>query len=215
MIWLPIGGIGTARGQTQLPCREKSKRCVNILVCLLYTTGMKTETQAVVYFSKYGTTKLGAELLAERLGITQIFPLLEKRARRGFIGFIINGFQATRKAAVKIDTGFLPALADVQHIYLMTPIWASSSTPAVNGFLGSADLSGKTVTIVTFQADPEHKNSERTHTYLRGRIESMGGRVDSSIALHGSSPGKYAGEEHVAGQIEKAVASLKSSNPPQ
>jgi flavodoxin len=170
---------------------------------------MKTENTGIIYFSKDGNTKKGAELLAEQLKISQIFPLIEKKKHKGLVGFIINGYNASKKASTKIDTDFLKQLKNIPYIYLMTPIWASSATPAVNSFLDSADLSGKQVTIITFQADPGLGRSEKAFLYLTSRIESKGGKVDMTIALHGTSPGKYAGDEHIAEQIMKAVSQIK------
>ena len=170
---------------------------------------MKTKNTGIVYFSKDGSTKKGAELLAEHLKISQIFPLIEKKKHKGLIGFVINGYNASKKASTKIDTSFLEQLKDIPYIYLMTPIWAASATPAVNSFLDSADLTGKVVTIITFQADPKAGSSGKAFAYLQSRIEKKGGKVDKTIALHGTSPGKYAGDEHITNQINKAVSQLK------
>ena len=170
---------------------------------------MKTENTGIIYFSKDGNTKKGAELLAEQLETSQIFPLIEKKKHTGLIGFIINGYNAKKKASPKIDISLLEHLTDVGHIYLMTPIWAASATPAVNSFLNSADLSGKVVTIITFQADPKAASSGKTFMYLKSIIEQKGGKVDRTIALHGASPGKYAGDEHIRKQIDKAVSEIK------
>ena len=170
---------------------------------------MKTDNTGIIYFSKDGNTKKGAELLAEHLNISQIFSLIEKKKHKGLIGFVINGYKASKKASTKIDTSFLEQLKEIPYIYLMTPIWAASSTPAVNSFLDSADLSGKVITIITFQADPGGGSSGKAFAYLQSRIEKKGGKVDKTIALHGTSPGKYAGDEHIKIQIGKAISQIK------
>ncbi|NQT58573.1 MAG: hypothetical protein HQ557_06280 [Bacteroidetes bacterium] len=170
---------------------------------------MKTESTGIIYFSKNGNTKKGAELLADQLKISQVFPLIEKKKRTGIIGFIINGYNASKKASTKIDTSFLENLKDITYIFLMTPIWASSSTPAVNSFLDSVDLSGKEVTIITFQADPEVGSSGKAFMYLQSRIEKKGGKIDKTIALHGASPGKFAGDDHIVTQINKAISQIQ------
>jgi len=170
---------------------------------------MKIENTGIIYFSKGGNTKKGVELLAEQLKISHIFPLIENKKRKGLVGFVINGYNASKKASTKIDLSFLEHLNDITYIYLMTPIWAASSTPAVNSFLDSVDLTGKVVTIITFQADPGVGSSGKAFAYLQSRIEKKGGKVDKTIALHGTSPGKYAGDKHIKTQIEKAVSQIK------
>jgi flavodoxin len=159
---------------------------------------------AIVYYSLSGNTKTAAEFLARELDAALI-RIEENTSRSGFFGFMKSGFQAATKRMSKVVGEPWSEAATYDTLYLLTPIWASNGTPAMNAFLDNADFSGKRVTVVTFQADPETKGSEKTHDHIRGIVEAKGGAVEGTHAFHSTNPGKHAGEDHILSQVREVL----------
>ncbi len=124
---------------------------------------------AVVFFSRDGSTKRAAEVLANRMGATLV-ELHEAQASNPLI--------------------------------LAAPIWAGNGNPAMNGFLDQADLRGKTVHILTVQADPDHGSSKAVLDHYRRRVVEAGGTVGGTRAITGASPGKTAEEPAIRDALE-------------
>jgi hypothetical protein len=159
---------------------------------------------AIVYYSLSGNTKTVAELVGEKTDGTLI-RLEEDTSRKGFLGFVKSGFQAATRRMSNIRGEPWKTAAPFETVYLLTPIWAANGTPAMNAFLENADFQGKTVVIVTLQADPNGTGSEKTIDHMRAVVESRGGSVASSHPLHSAPPGKYAGEDHLRDQTQKLL----------
>ena len=80
---------------------------------------------AVVFFSRGGNTKLGAEILSERLNA----KLIElKELRPG------NALMALFRMKSRLDSDPWKEITGVRRVYLMSPVWAGSTVPAMNAF---------------------------------------------------------------------------------
>ncbi len=161
-------------------------------------------SRAVVYYSLYGNTKYIGESLARHTG-AQAVELREEGSRKGVLGFVRSGFQAKTKKRSALVGEPWNRIADCDTVFLVTPIWASSGTPAMNAFLDHADFAGKTVHIVTVQADPKGAGSEKVHNSIAERVQSRGGTVEKRHSLTGSAPGKYAGDQVLDEQISRIL----------
>jgi flavodoxin len=156
----------------------------------------------IIFFSRSNNTRTGAEYLAGKLS-AELVELLETKGRKGLTGFLRSGFQAATGKTSDLQGEPWQGLEKFTSIYLMTPIWASNGTPAMNTFLQKADLRGKEVTVVTFQADAKGSGSEKVHELMKSIIENNGGSFRKGIALHSAAPGKFAGKEYIQSQIDK------------
>jgi hypothetical protein len=159
---------------------------------------------AIVFYSRSNNTRYAAEQLAEKLDATTI-ELEEPGSRTGVLGFLKSGFQAASSGATQLMGEPWKKVDQYDTLYLLTPIWASKGTPAMNTFLANADLHGKQVTVVTFQADPGLAGSDKVHHSISRRVETAGGMVERCVGLHSASPGRFAGEEHLRAQLSKLV----------
>lgn len=158
----------------------------------------------IVYYSKNGNTEIAAELLAEKYQ-GRIFILEEKCRRRGLFGFIKSGFQAvTKKQSTLLNTPW-NELKEYDKLYLCTPIWAGSITPAMNTFIANADLTDKEITIVTVQADPQLQGVEKAHDYLSGLVKEKGGKVIKCVGLSGSSPFEQGDKNNIKRQFDTCL----------
>ncbi|HBQ64412.1 MAG TPA: hypothetical protein DD727_05740 [Clostridiales bacterium] len=161
----------------------------------------------VAFYTQHGSTGAAARMLAQKLG-SEIYEIQDPTRRKGLIGFMRSGFQAAFKKRVRIAP-IPPDLArEADEILLAAPLWASMPAPAINSFLDHAPLQGKTVHIITVQADPGHVRSEKASGYLKSLIESRGGSVQQIFALTGASPGKKPDPEQIRPQVEEVINTL-------
>jgi flavodoxin len=149
---------------------------------------------AIVFFSKDGTTKMGAELLNKRLN-GKVIEL--KEAKKG------NFIQAIFKKGSHLVDNPWYEITDVQQVYFMFPIWAGNGVPAMNTFLGKADFKGKEIIIITFQQFEDLRNSDKVHKYISDIITAKQGSIKGSHRLVGAKMGQCADEKFIKEQIDK------------
>lgn len=97
---------------------------------------------AVVYYSRYGTTRTVARAIAAELGA----EVREIKAVRecGFLGMGFRALFGIRMPIRPMDLDF----AGADRIVLCTPIWAGKPANPVRTFLEEARLTGKRLAIV-------------------------------------------------------------------
>jgi flavodoxin len=155
--------------------------------------------KAIVYFSRNGSTRLAAEILAEKLNATLIELQEKKRS-----GFFVSAYRALKKRSVPLEGTPEKDILPYDQIILGTPIWAGNGTPPINTFLDKADLSGKEMIIYTVQADPSLKGSEEIHEFLKDRVLKKGAREGiKCVALYGEKPGKTAQRSSLEEQLDR------------
>jgi hypothetical protein len=149
---------------------------------------------AIVFFSRDGNTRVGADLLAKRLG-GRLVEL--KEARPG------NALQAFFRMRTKLTGAPWSEITSARRVFLMCPIWAGTCAPAMNAFATGADFTDKDVFIITFQQAPDQRLSHREHQHLAGVVARNHGSVWECYALVGAKMGKFAGEEAIRAQIDR------------
>jgi len=97
----------------------------------------------VIYFTWSGNTKVYAEELAKKRGLTA-FRLQENKERKlGKMTFYRACMQGLMKKKTAITA--IPDLSNCDEIFICTPVWASGPAPAIRTFLNEADLRNKKV----------------------------------------------------------------------
>ena len=87
----------------------------------------------VVFYSRTGSTKKIGELLSKELN-SESEEIIDTKRRKGIIGFIISGKDATLKKLANIEKIQKdPENFDV--IILGTPIWNRNMTPAIRTYI--------------------------------------------------------------------------------
>jgi flavodoxin len=121
----------------------------------------------VVYYSRSGNSKFVAQKIAEKI-CADTEEVIDKKNRRGLIGFLKAGYDATQGKETAIEeTRFLPINYDL--IVIGTPIWNSRPTPAVRTYLRKNDLSSKKL---AFFCTLDGNNSEKAILNLRKLLPS-------------------------------------------
>ena len=126
----------------------------------------------VIYYSRSGNTKFVAQKISEKIG-ADIEEVIDKKNRRGWIGWLTAGRDATQGKETQIEeTRFLPNNYDL--IVLGTPIWNGMPTPALRTYLRKNDLSRKKVGLFwTFNGSNEEKAAANTKAlFPNGNIVS-------------------------------------------
>lgn len=153
--------------------------------------------KAVLYFSRDGSTRIVAGLIAEKLD-AELIELRPEKERRSFL---LSGFKAATKKHVSLAGDPWGAIRENNLVALGSPIWAGNGNPVMNGFLDKADLTDKRVLLFTVQADPGKAKSEQVLAHFSRRVEEAGGTVVSSRAFVGASPGRTAAEDALKEQL--------------
>lgn len=92
----------------------------------------------VVYYSRTGTTKKVAEEIARQLN-ADIEEIIDLKNRKGAIGWVISGKDATLKKLTKIKE-LKKDPKDYDIVVIGTPVWALSIAPAVRMYLKKAKI---------------------------------------------------------------------------
>lgn len=149
---------------------------------------------AIVFYSKDGNTRIGANFLQQRIG-GEIIELKEKK-KGGF-------FQALRKKGSQLDGDPWTSIKEAEEVYLMSPIWASHGVPAMNAFLEAGDFSGKTVHIITLQQFEDLRNSDKVHQHYSDLVARNHGLIQSKTALVGGKMNHCAEASFIQKQIDQ------------
>jgi hypothetical protein len=163
---------------------------------------MKT---CVVYYSRSGNCRYLAGELANKVQSDTLVELVEKENRKGFFGFMKSGFQGVTGKASRLEGDPWGETGACDRIYLVGPIWAGNTCPAVNAFLAKADLADKEVVAITLQADQKMEKAGVVFDGVRRRVEQAGGKLAASHALHSAHPGRFAGNEKLLTELEKVT----------
>ena len=153
----------------------------------------------VIYFSKDGSTKLLAALLAEKHSAETI----ELKVKDYKSNMIMDSVQATGKKSAELEDKPYDNIAGYDKIYLCTPIWASNGTPAMNAFIENADFTDKEVVIITVKAFMPTGMLKGTHEYLANNVMNNNGKVIDCFDVHGAVMGKTASAAHIKDQIDR------------
>jgi len=86
----------------------------------------------VVYYSRTGTTKILANLLAKKLN-ANIDEITDLSKRLGMIGWLTSGKDATQKKLTRIEYKKDPSKYDL--VIIGGPVWSGTVSPAIRAYL--------------------------------------------------------------------------------
>jgi flavodoxin len=122
----------------------------------------------VVYYSLEGNTRYIAENIASETGaeILELKPLSEIKSS-GFSKYLWGGRQVVMGKkpdlqSISIDPG------DYDTIFIGTPVWAFSFSPAINTFLSRFKISGKRVALFCCNGGSKGKTFASMREQLQG-----------------------------------------------
>jgi len=86
----------------------------------------------IAFYSRSGTTKRVAQEVAKALN-ADVDEVIDKKSRKGILGFLRAGYDATRGKTTEIE--FEKDPYDYDLVIVGTPIWNSRVTPAIRTYL--------------------------------------------------------------------------------
>ena len=86
----------------------------------------------VVFYSRSGTTKRVALEVAKALS-ADVDEVIDKKPRKGILGFLIAGYDATKGKTTEIEFEKNPSGYDL--VVIGTPVWNGRVTPAIRTYL--------------------------------------------------------------------------------
>jgi len=89
-------------------------------------------TTLVTFYSRDGHTKRTAEIIAKALN-ADIDEIKDEKSRKGIIGFLGAGYDATRGKTTEINFSKNPADYDI--VIIGSPVWNGRVTPAIRTYL--------------------------------------------------------------------------------
>jgi flavodoxin len=119
----------------------------------------------VVFYSRTGNPKFVAEKVVSELS-ADAEEVVDLKNRRGWLGFIRAGYDATRGKETVIEKR-LKSPRDYDLIVVGTPVWNSRLTPAIRTYLKENDLSQKRIALFSTN---EGRGSEKTLAMMKSLI---------------------------------------------
>jgi len=159
--------------------------------------------QAVVFYTRDGSTRVAAEVIGEKFG-ADVFELEPVRPYgQGIGGFMRGGFGAAfgLKPALKGDVA--AKLGEYGKIYIGSPLWAARMAPPLNTFLASLDAGGKEIVLFTLQADPTANHPASGVKKLAESLQSRGALNVKTVALFGAGVKKTAEKAEMTRRIDE------------
>ncbi|MGI5877990.1 MAG: flavodoxin family protein [Christensenellales bacterium] len=158
---------------------------------------------AIFYFSLDGSARCAAEALSRKWA-ADVIELAEAKPRgRGKWDFVKAVFQALRGAESRLALNVSDAARPYDKVYIISPVWAGRTVPAVNACLAQCDFTGKQVGILSVQADRDLKGADEVLDSMARRVEAARGQVVFRHALVGALPGKTISREDMERQINE------------
>jgi flavodoxin len=154
----------------------------------------------VVYYSYSGNTRKVAEILAEHLAEKYETQTLELKPLDESKNFFVQGGRAYRHIRAELDDVNFD-LASYDLICLGTPVWAFTSTPAINAYAQACEgLVNKTVILFTTSGGIGDK---RCLDYLQGILSKKGAGIFKCFSIW--CP-KVEQKDFVLSKIKQALA---------
>lgn len=163
---------------------------------------MKT---AVVFYSKDGSTKIAAGIIAQKLG-ADVFELEEVKKRgKSFFSLVAAGFSgATGKKSALVNT-FAQEIKEYEMICIGSPIWAGNPAAAVNSFVDTVDASGKDAIVFSMQADSDpYESGAKCADTIKTALENNGAKVVNIIKLY-NAKSKNDSKDEIQKQISQKL----------
>jgi flavodoxin len=126
----------------------------------------------VIYYSRSGNTRFVAEQISKEIG-GEIEEIIDKKSRRGRLGFVLSGYDATRGRVTKIAP-MKSSPKDYDLVVVGTPMWNKRITPAVRTYLRENNFSEKRVALFCTNLGSEPELVFKTLKELMPRCNFVG-----------------------------------------
>ena len=121
----------------------------------------------IVFYSLDGFTKHIAKIIAHKIDgeLLELHP--KKAISRGFMKYVRGGKQVIMKETPELKTYHID-LKNHDTIYIGTPVWAFTFTPAIRSFIKETHLQGKKIVLFCTHEGGPKKTLENLEEALPG-----------------------------------------------
>jgi flavodoxin len=95
------------------------------------------EKSIVLYYSRTGNTEKLAKEIAKEIK-ADVEEIKDLKSRQGMLGWIVGGKDAAKRNKTSIQ--YKSNLSKYKNIFVGTPVWASTMTPAIRTFLSNPNI---------------------------------------------------------------------------
>jgi len=140
--------------------------------------------QAVVFFSRDGSTRIFAKAIADKVG-ADVFELVETNPIKGFLSAAWSAITGKKSELIN---DFSKETSAYDKIYVGSPVWGGKATPAVNTYFANAKIKGKEVVFFTVQGGKTDGTPIGSAKRMVKDLEEMSAK--SAIAVSFTGVGK-------------------------
>jgi flavodoxin len=121
----------------------------------------------VVYYSFEGNTKLIADSIADAVGADRLrLEVVKEQKSHGFIKYLWGGRQVVMKSKPELKQPIEKNAADYDVVFIGTPVWAYSYSPALRTYFSAVKLSGKKIALFCSCGGDRRKTFEHMRAQL-------------------------------------------------
>ena len=154
--------------------------------------------QAVVFYSRDGSTSVFAKAIAEKFG-ADVFELEEVSPIKGFLA-AAWGAMTGKKSELIND--FAKETASYDKIYVGTPVWGGKAVPAVNAFFEKAQVKEKEIVFFTVQGSKSDGSPINGAKRMVSELDEMGASTASAVSFTGGSKKEAMSEQGAKEQVD-------------
>ncbi|MBT3318922.1 MAG: hypothetical protein HN948_07570 [Clostridia bacterium] len=154
--------------------------------------------QAVVFYSRDGSTKVFAQAIADKFD-ADVYELKEVTPIKGFMSAAWGAMSGKRS---ELTNDFADDMVDYDKIYAGTPVWGGKAVPAVNMFFDKAQIEGKQIVFFTVQGGKTNGKPISGAKRMVKDIEAKGAKTASAVSFTGGSKKKPASKQSANEQVK-------------
>ncbi len=139
--------------------------------------------QAVVFYSRDGSTRVIAKAIAKKVG-AEAFELKEKSPIKGFMA---AAWGAMRGKKSELIDEYTKECAGCDKLFVGTPVWGGKAVPAVNMFFGKTPVNGKEIVFFTVQGGKTSGKPIGGAKRMVSDLIAKGAKSASAISFTGGS----------------------------
>ena len=157
--------------------------------------------QAVVFFSRDGSTKVFAQAIADKFG-AGVYELIETNPIKGFMAAAWGAITGKKSELIN---DFADEVSGCDKIFVGTPVWGGKATPAVNMFFDKAQIKGKQIVFFTVQGGKTDGSPIGGAKRMIKDLEAKGVKTASAVSFTGvgkkATMSKQEAKEQVADRL--------------
>ena len=157
--------------------------------------------QAVVFYSRDGSTSTIAKAIADKFGA----DVLELKEVSPIKGFMAAAWGAMSGKKSELINDYVGESAGYDKIFVGTPVWGGKAVPAVNMFIEKAQIKGKEIVFFTVQGGKTNGSPIGGAKRMVKDLIAKGAKAASAVSFTGGSKKKPVSKQRAAKQVQERL----------